>query len=173
MTGFLGQVMQFAGSFAPQQWYSCEGQILPISQYTALFSLLGTNYGGNGTSTFALPDLRGRTIVGQGQGPGLSPYSVGQQGGAEHVSLITQNMPMHTHTITVQANSDGSSSPDPTNRYAAVAAGNVYNTTSTANMAMQPMALLPMGNNSPVGVLSPYLTVYHVICFNGLFPSRN
>src|ERR1700743_3672994 len=100
MEADLAMIFAFAGNFAPRGFASCEGQILPIAQNTALFSLLGTNYGGNGQTTFALPDLRGRTVLGQGQGPGLSPYVEGQVGGAETAVLTVNQLPSHTHNLT-------------------------------------------------------------------------
>ncbi len=100
MEPFLGQIQAFGFSFAPRGWATCQGQILSISQNTALFSLLGTTYGGNGQTTFALPDLRGRAAIGQGQGPGLSAYTIGEVGGAESTSLTTANLPMHNHLAT-------------------------------------------------------------------------
>ncbi len=96
---FLGEIRMFAGNFAPDGWAMCNGQILPISQNTALFSLLGTFYGGNGTATFALPDLRGRVAIHLGQGPGLSPYNQGQIGGVENVTLLSSQMPVHNHLV--------------------------------------------------------------------------
>src|SRR4051812_19628298 len=98
---FLAEIMIFAGNFAPRGWAFCNGQILSIAQNTALFSLLGTTYGGNGQTTFALPDLRGRVPIGVGQGPGLSSISLGEVGGTENVTLLTTQMPMHDHTATV------------------------------------------------------------------------
>src|SRR4051812_28387187 len=100
MEADLAMVFMFAGNFAPRGFASCEGQILAISQNTALFSLLGTTYGGNGQTTFALPDLRGRSAIGQGQGPGLSPYVEGQTGGSETVTLTVNQLPPHTHNLT-------------------------------------------------------------------------
>src|SRR5437879_11862971 len=99
-TPLLGSIIMFAGNFAPRGWALCNGQILPIAQNTALFSILGTTYGGNGQTTFALPDLRGRVPVGSGQGPGLSNYDLGQQGGSESETLTVNQMPEHTHAIT-------------------------------------------------------------------------
>jgi len=98
-TPFIGMIVMFGGNFAPRSWAFCSGQILPIAQNTALFSILGTTYGGNGQTTFALPDLRSRVPIHPGQGPGLSPYSLGQQGGVETVTLTTNQMPAHNHSL--------------------------------------------------------------------------
>src|SRR5690348_7281143 len=107
---FIGEIRIFAGNFAPQGWFLCDGSILPISQYTPLFSLLGTTYGGNGQTTFGLPDLRGRVVVSFGQGPGRSAYVQGQTGGQENVTLVANQMPAHTHqaTVTVKVNASAS-----------------------------------------------------------------
>src|SRR5215207_9632471 len=96
---FIGEIRMFGGNFAPRGWAFCEGQLLSIAQNTALFSILGTTYGGNGTTTFALPDLRGRVPIQPGQGPGLSPYTLGQMSGQENVTLLITNIPAHTHTL--------------------------------------------------------------------------
>lgn len=98
MEPFMGQIMQVGFSYAPRGWMTCQGQLLAIAQQSALFSLLGTTFGGNGQNTFGLPDARGRTFVGTGQGPGLQPYSMGQIGGIENTTLLMTNMPMHNHT---------------------------------------------------------------------------
>src|SRR5215212_11299169 len=112
---FLGQIMMFAGNFAPRGWAFCSGQILPIAQNTALFSILGTTFGGNGQTTFALPDLRGRAPVGPGQGPGLSNIDLGQPSGTENVTLISSQMPIHNHSVNC----------DPTGSGALIPTGNV------------------------------------------------
>jgi microcystin-dependent protein len=104
---FMGQIQAFGFNFAPRGWALCQGQIMSISQNTALFSLLGTNYGGNGVQTFGLPDLRGRVAVGQGQGPGLSPYTIGELAGSENVSILISNMPSHTHLATFTSGGGG------------------------------------------------------------------
>jgi microcystin-dependent protein len=170
-TPFLGMVMPFAGNFAPRGWVSCEGQLLAIQQNAALFSLLGTSYGGNGTSTFALPDLRGRAVIGQGMAPGLSPYSTGQKGGTENTTISINNLPPHTHTITIQANGDGSSASDPTNDYLAVAPDNIYATSGNVNMASQPAGVT--GGSQPFSNLRPYLAMFQIIATSGVYPSRN
>jgi len=172
---FLGEIRIFAGNFAPTGWAFCQGQLLPIAQNTALFSLLGTTYGGNGVQTFALPDLRGRVVMGFGQGPGLSPYVQGQVGGAESVSLTTQQMPAHSHTVGA-SEAGNTTSPKAAFPAQAVAVGptsgpKVFAGTSdgtTMNTAM----IGSTGGNQPVNVQPPYLVINYIIALQGIYPSR-
>ncbi len=171
---YLGSVMPVAFNFAPRGWMSCEGQTLPINQNTALFSLLGTSFGGNGQTTFCLPDLRGRAIVGQGAGPGMSSYVFGQMGGSETVSLTLNNLAAHNHPVVVNANQIEQESNDPQNNYfGGGAPGNVY--TSTApDVQMNPAGFTcaSTGGGQPLAILSPYLTNYYIIAISGIFPTR-
>lgn len=164
-TPFIGQISIFAGNFAPRGWAFCSGQLLAIAQNTALFSILGTTYGGNGQTTFALPDLRGRVPISAGQGPGLSPYQLGQIAGAENTTLLVNNLPAHSHGIA--ASSGDQTTNRPTNGY--LAAGNRYST--TGNAAMAPTA--NAGAGQPFNNVQPYLTVNFIIALEGIFPSRN
>jgi microcystin-dependent protein len=169
---FLGQVELVGFTFAPIGWATCEGQILPISQYTALFSLLGTTYGGDGKSTFALPDLRGRRVVGMGQGPGLDDYPIGQMVGEESVTLILSQLPTHTHAIL--ASGPVPPSPDSLGPIGNVWAATVpflYNAGGTP-VPMNPGTLEPAGGSQPHNNLSPYLTMTYIIAMQGVFPSR-
>ncbi|MBK8556064.1 MAG: phage tail protein [Lewinellaceae bacterium] len=177
MDTFIGNIMIFGFNFAPQGWAQCNGQLLAISQYTALFSLLGTTYGGDGRTTFALPDLRGRTPIGYGQGPGLSNIQLGQVGGIEQVTLITNNLPAHSHVATtnVAVTSANASSEEPAgniiatqgnNFFAAPAAGN-------GNMGGVSTTVQNTGANVPFGVREPYLGLNFCIALQGIFPSRN
>ncbi len=173
MEGYLAEIRMFAGNFAPRGWAFCQGQILSIAQNTALFSLLGTTYGGDGRTTFALPDLRSRTAVGTGQGPGLSSYTLGQAGGVESVTLIPGNLPAHSHTIGANTGPGTSGSP----------AGNVMATAQDPNRnglslyAAAPNASMAAtgvtGSSSPLSILQPYLAMNHIICMEGIYPSRN
>ena len=171
--------MAFAGDFAPQGWALCQGQTLSISTYTALFSILGTTYGGNGTTNFNLPDLRGRTIVGAGQGPGLSPYVEGQQGGAEQVTLSQNQMPAHTHSAIAQ-NVKGTQA-SPSGGYPAVvfpASGSPLDAYAPGNTSPAPVALAPQtigmaGGSAPVPTSAPYTCINYIIALQGVFPSRN
>lgn len=180
MEGVLAVVTCFGGSFAPRGWAFCNGQILAINTNQALFSLLGTTYGGNGQTTFALPDLRGRTVVSQGPGPGLSPYSLGQKSGAESVTLTVNNLPAHVHngpiTLQLQADSSPATDPAPDFNYPANFP-NAYVTAPVAGVNMLPPSYTGTINNAgsgqPVPVLAPYLALNYIICLQGLFPSRN
>src|SRR5271157_5336364 len=170
MDAFLGEIRIFAGNFAPVGWALCQGQMLPIAQNTALFSLLGTTYGGDGRTTFALPDLRGRVVMGVGQGPGLQPYVEGQMGGAESVTLTTQQMPAHSHTV---AATETHSTTDPKGAVPAQTQGatpgtapKVYGTHldgTTMNSAM----IAPTGGGHPVRVQQPYLVINYIIALQG------
>lgn len=178
---FLGQIIMFAGNFAPRGWAFCEGQLLPISQNTALFSLLGTAYGGDGRTTFALPDLRGRVPIHAGQGPGLSHYNLGQQGGVEQVNLNTSNLPTHSHaaTATTKAQSGGGDSASPKDAVWAQdgAVGAQSYSTSAPNSAMRSdaveVSVQDAGGGQAHENRQPYLAINYIIALEGLFPSRS
>jgi microcystin-dependent protein len=156
-------------NFSPRGWAFCNGQILPIAQNTALFSLLGTTYGGNGQTTFALPDLRGRVPNSSGQGPGLSSYDLGQVGGVESETLTINQMPAHNHMVSCQG--QDSDSATPVNNFPAKAAANVYAT--VADTLMNVGMIKNTGGSQPFSVLQPYLTLNYCIALEGIFPSRN
>jgi microcystin-dependent protein len=171
---FLAEIIMFGGNFAPRGWALCNGQILPIAQNTALFSLLGTTYGGNGQTTFALPDMRSRVPIHPGQGPGLSSYSLGQAGGTESVTLTQGNLPA-APPITVNANADPTTSKPGGNFPASTSAGNGYAPT-TDGSKLNAGAItggLAGGNSLPVAIIQPYLCVNFIIALEGIFPSRN
>lgn len=171
-TPFIGQISIFAGNFAPRGWAFCNGQILSIAQNTALFSILGTTYGGNGQTTFALPDLRGRVPVSAGVGPGLSPYTLGQMSGSEQVSLIANQLPAHTHTL--MGTSNPGTTDNPGNGTLAAGSGvGVYAQGSPANQPLAAGSVGATGGNQPVPTLPPSLTVNYIIALQGIFPSRN
>jgi microcystin-dependent protein len=165
---FLGQIELFPYNFAPRGWAFCQGQLLSIQQNSALFSLLGTTYGGNGSTTFGLPDLRGRVAISAGQGPGLSNYVLGQVSGTENVTLNVNQIPAHTHQVAASTAKGSSNSP----ANAVPAAGGQYgpsaNTTMAAGM-VQPSG----GGGQPVSIVQPYLTLQYCIALQGIFPSRN
>jgi microcystin-dependent protein len=165
---FIGELRLFPYNFAPRGWAFCNGQLIAISQNTALFSLLGTTYGGNGQTTFALPDLRGRVPVSAGQGPGLSSYSLGQTGGTETVTLLQTQMPAHNHQVAVS--NGGATASRPAGNY--LAAGGSYTTPSDGN-TLAPTAVTPSGGNQPHENTQPYLTLNWCIALEGIFPSRN
>ena len=173
MDFFVGSVCPMAFNYAPRGWMSCEGQLLPIAQYSALFSLLGVAFGGNGTTNFALPDLRGRAVVGSGTMPGGSGYQIGQTGGATAVTLTTNNIPSHSHVVAVNANQITSDSNDPQNNYLGGGVGNNYTATAPdVNMNTNVSRVMPAGSGLPMGVLNPYTVTYYNICISGVFPSR-
>lgn len=174
---YIGAIFIFAGNFNPRGFMLCQGQLLPIAQYTALFSILGTTYGGNGTTNFALPDLRGRAPIGQGQGPGLSPVNLGQMGGANSVTILTNNLPSHTHTISVSTSSAAQASPLG-NFLASVVdsqggASTGYNTAPSGGATLSPAAVNATGGSLPLNIQDPYLGINYIIAVQGIFPSRN
>ena len=169
---FLAMIMLWAGNFAPRGWLLCNGQILSIAQNTALFSLMGTTYGGNGTTTFALPDLRGRVPIHWGQGPGLNNYVWGEMAGSETTTLLVSNLPAHTHQL--RATSDAGSTSAPSNAYPANtgALDKEYGPAGSL-VAMNPGTIGPTGGGQPVDNLPPYLVMTYCIATQGIFPSRN
>jgi microcystin-dependent protein len=168
---FLGQIQIFPYDFAPRGWAFCAGQIMPIAQNTALFSLLGTTYGGNGQTTFALPDLRGRFPNSSGQGPGLSNYTLGQVAGVESVTLSVNQMPAHAHPFTVPANNGESGVPKPSGAYLGKSDQSIYS--ATAGSQMGPGNTGNAGGSQPTPMMPPYLTLNYCIALEGIFPSRN
>ena len=172
MNPYLGEIRIFAFNFAPKGWAMCNGQLLAISSNTALFSLLGTYYGGNGQTTFALPDLRGRVPIHQGQGQGLSPYSVGQNGGTESVTLTTQQMPQHNHMANVVSGPQATA-PRPSNAHPGNAtSGSVYSTANPDSTFNQGF-VSSQGGSQPHNNVQPYLTVTFCIATQGIYPPRN
>ncbi len=170
MEPFIGQVILFAGNFAPRSWALCNGQLLPISQYSALFSILGTTYGGDGVTTFALPDLRGRAPVHAGHGPGLSNYSLGERTGTETVTLTEAQMPAHTHTMGANANGNPPTSSDPRNR--TLGSSNIYDD-GLPEATLQSQPLGTTGGGQAHSNVQPVLAVNFIIALEGLYPSRN
>jgi microcystin-dependent protein len=167
---FLGMIAIYPYNFAPRGWAFCQGQILPIAQNTALFSLLGTTFGGNGQTTFALPDLRGRVPNSSGQGPGLSSYDLGQVGGVESTTLTINQMPSHNHTV--QASAQDADSGKPVGRVLAVSSATNFLTAPDGTLMNQSMINLT-GGSQPFSILQPYLTLNFCIALEGIFPSRN
>lgn len=166
---FLGEMIWVPYNFAPRGWAFCDGQLLPISQNSALFSLLGTNYGGNGTSDFALPDMRGRLMISAGQGPGLSDYAQGQTGGEATHTLIQSELPPHNHAL--QASTAVATATAPTNSvYGQAASGNLYGDNGTATMAAN--AIGAAGGGQAHNNMMPVTTLNCIIALQGIFPSR-
>jgi microcystin-dependent protein len=167
---FVAEIRIFPFNFAPRGWAWCDGQLLPLSQNTALFSLLGTVYGGNGKSNFALPDLQGRAPMHPGQGPGLSLHDLGETGGSETVTLLESETPAHSHAL--RGNNSLGDSPVPAGNTLARYA-NAYQQNSTSNLvSMAPEALALAGGDQPHNNLQPYLTFYFCIALQGVFPPR-
>lgn len=165
---FLGEIRLFPYTFAPRGWAFCAGQIMSIAQNTALFSLLGVTYGGNGQTTFGLPDLRGRVAVSSGQGPGLSNYTLGQVAGTETVTLTTNEMPMHNHLVNASSQASSASRPS-----GAVPSGGGAYTGASDGTVMNPSMIGVAGGSQPHENLQPYLTLNYCIALEGIYPSRN
>jgi len=164
---FLGEINYFAGNFAPRGWAFCDGQLLPIASHTALFSLLGTTYGGDGRTTFALPEVRGRVVIHQGTGPGIQPKSLGQKSGSERVVLTTGNLPAHNHSFNVSV--DNPTSTTPTNR--AIASGELYSSEAT-DRTLHTNTIEATGGNESINNLQPSVTARCIIAIEGIYPSR-
>ncbi len=168
---FIGTIALFGFGFTPRGWAPCNGQLLDISSNTALFSLLGTTYGGNGQTNFALPDLQGRVAIAYGTGGGQGPRMMGEQGGAGTVTLTTQQLPAHSHGLKA-GNSSGNSN-DPTGRVLAdPGRGNNSFTDAAANVDMNSSAIGNTGSNEPVRTMPPYLVLNYCIAVEGIYPSR-
>ncbi len=163
---FVGEVRLFAGNFAPQGWAFCDGQLLSIAQNEVLFALIGTYYGGNGQTTYALPDLRSRVPVHQGAG-----YTLGQSGGAESVTLTAGQMPPHSHAM-LASTTAASATHGPSEVLGSSAAMNLYGN-GTPNMAMDPNAITPAGGNQPHDNMPPFVAMNYIIALYGIFPSQN
>jgi microcystin-dependent protein len=175
---FIAEIYLFAGNFAPRGYAFCDGSLLSIAQNTALFSILGTTYGGNGTTNFALPDLRGRVPIGAGNGPGLTPRVQGEKSGEENHTLNSQEMPQHSHSATVGCvgGATAGNSKDPTGRVWAkdlgTASATYSNAATNANMAPS-ITVSTTGGNQGHNNMQPYLALNYVIALVGIFPSRN
>jgi len=168
---FVAEIRIVSFNFAPTGWAFCDGQLLPLSQNTALFSLLGTMYGGNGKSTFALPDLQGRAPMMWGQGPGLSSYQAGESGGAETVSLQSSEMPMHTHML-YGGDAAGPAVPDPAGAALGASPARAYTSTPPGE-SMSAQAVSVTGGGQPHNNMSPYLAANFIIALQGVFPPRS
>jgi microcystin-dependent protein len=178
MEGTIAEIRMFAGNFAPNTWLFCAGQTMSIAQNTAMFSLLGTTFGGNGQTTFGIPDFRGRVAVGTGTGPGLPNIQLGQMAGSPNITLLATNMPAHTHAITgtvsIQAAGDGALGTDAVGRY--LGPGSFYSAAAelqTMAPAVTALTAAPAGGSQPINIMPPYLGMNYIICQFGIFPSRN
>lgn len=174
MEGYIASIMLFAADFAPKNWAYCNGQLISIAQNTALFSLLGTTYGGNGQTTFALPDFQGRAAVGTGQGAGLSNVTLGEVAGSQTVTLTVNNLAVHTHPVTATLTATSAAPNTDENNGAILAGTNIY--AGGANGQLAGVIEAPSsitGSNQPVNIQQPYLGMNFVICMYGIFPSRS
>jgi microcystin-dependent protein len=169
---FVAEIRIFPFNFAPRGWAWCDGQLLPLSQNTALFSLLGTTYGGNGKSNFALPDLQGRAPMHPGQGPGLSLHDLGETGGSDTVTLLESEIPSHTHALRASSDAGDLNIPTPARSLARSTNANAYKATSASLVSLAPQALAPAGGDLPHNNMQPYLTLYFNIALQGVFPAR-
>lgn len=170
---FVAEIRIFPFNFAPTGWALCNGQLLPISQNTALFSLVGTFYGGDGRSTFALPDLQGRAPMHQGQGPGLSERFIGEASGSDSVTLLESEIPAHSHNVMALSVPLGGSASPAGNSYNRPASGNLYANTNSNVVQSAPEAIAPAGGDLPHNNLMPYLTLNFCIAMQGVFPPRS
>ena len=168
----IGEIKMFAGNFAPRGWAFCDGQLLPISQNSALFSILGTTYGGDGRTTFGLPDLRGRVAIHPGNGPGLSNYNLGQAGGQETVTLTTAQLPSHSHTVNATSESGDTNAPSGGLLSNTGAYDNEYKASGTV-VPMKSNMINNTGGSQPVQIRQPYRTVNYIIALIGIYPSRS
>lgn len=189
MEGTIAEIRLFAGNFSPKSWAYCNGQLLSIAQNTALFSLLGTTYGGDGRVTFALPDFRGRHPLSSGQGPGLPNYPLGALTGNQSTILLSSNLPNHSHTVTGTPTvtvkqpcyTGEGTAPDPENNYPATPSGGAQMYSTTSDDTMKTYDLAPVSNlvagisggSYPIPLGSPYLGINYIICMYGIYPSRD
>ncbi|WP_134740195.1 tail fiber protein [Nocardioides sp. 503] len=170
---FIAEIRIFPFSFAPKGWAWCDGQLLPVSQNTALFALLGTTYGGNGASTFALPDLRARAPMHPGQGPGLTARDLGESGGTDAVTLLPSQLPSHAHAMSADASGRADLQTPGTDRVLARSSGGTaYRSPPSDLTPMAEESMGPVGSDQPHNNLQPYLTVYFNIALQGVFPTR-
>jgi microcystin-dependent protein len=171
---FLAEIRAFPFNFAPTQWATCNGQLLPLSQNTALFALLGTNYGGDGIRTFALPNLQGNLPICFGQGAGLSPYVIGESGGETNVTLLLSQMASHSHNLmSAEIPPAGAQSPAGAALGFKPAVTNIYTTATNPIAQFAQQAIGPIGGNQPHNNMMPFLTLNFCIALNGIFPPRS
>lgn len=173
MDGYIGGIRLFAGNFAPLGWAFCHGQLLAISSNTALFSILGTTYGGDGRTTFGLPDCRGRMVVHPGNGPGLSSFNLGQKYGISEKTMTMNNMPAHSHlTVFNASNSEGEEST-PEDQLLCKTESGMYKSTSNGTMGTNSVSVSSQGAGSPINNRQPLIALNYIICLTGIYPSRN
>jgi len=179
---FVGEIRLFPFNFAPKGWAKCEGQLLPISQNTALFSLLGTTYGGNGQTTFALPDLRDRMAIGSGQGPGLSDIALGQSDGSTTLTLVTANLPPHTHSVDIKVSSSVGNTSVPSATTSLASPVQIFNSASrpvmeynatAPDITLSNITTSATGSSTPASKEQPIQSSIYCIALQGIYPPRN
>ena len=171
MDAYVGEIRTFAGNFAPRGWQICNGGLYPISQYTAMFSILGITYGGDGKVTFGIPNLEGITLIHQGQGVGLTNWNLGETNGTETNTILTSNLPNHNHLV--NAFSGAGDSEDPTGNVFGGRGKNDFDLTNTTpNGVMNPLTITPTGKSISYDNMQPYITLNYIICFDGIFPMK-
>lgn len=185
MEGYIAEIRMFAANFAPRNWAYCQGQTLSIAQNTALFSLLGTTYGGNGVQTFGLPNFASRMARGTGAGAGLSTINLGEMSGFETATMTTNNMPSHSHSTVVKSSSNSNNGSNPINGgfgnvniavsapAGITASGNLYSATGDTTMSANMVTVGVTGSNAPFSLMNPYTAMNYIICLYGIFPSRS
>ncbi len=172
MDPYIGDIRLFGGSFAPRGWVLCAGQLMSISQFSAVFAVIGTTYGGDGVTTFAVPDLRGRIPVGQGTGPGLTPRVLGQQFGSETVTLLSTQIPSHTHNLEASTATAGEETP--TNGvFAQNGTDKFYVSAASGAEQLNPATIQLDGGSLPHDNIMPTTAINYIMCVEGIFPSRN
>lgn len=169
---YIGQIMCAPYNFTPRGWAPTDGRLISIAQNTALFALLGTTYGGNGQTTFALPDLRGRVMMGAGQGPGTTMHNLGEMGGSETRQITVNQLPPHSHAVYPQASAQDASSISPTNKAPATKARTTLYADPTPGLNMAPSVTTVTGSGAPLSVMQPYTVINCFIALEGIFPSR-
>lgn len=172
MYPYVGEIRMFPGNFAPVGYYFCDGALLPIADYEPLFSLIGTTYGGDGSTTFALPDLRGRIPVHQGNSPHGS-YTVGQRGGSEQRTLTASNIPSHSHSFVARASEANTETPSGSVIPAATTGNLLYNNAPVSTVPMHPNTIQTVGNGLPIGLHMPILAINFIIAYVGIYPVRS
>ena len=168
---YMGQIIMFGGNYAIRNFALCDGQLLPINQYTALYAIIGTTYGGDGVTTFGLPDLRGRAPIHQGRGPGLSDHRIGQMGGVEHVALTAQQAPSHTHHL--MATGDGADTNAPEGKVLAESSGDDIYGEAQNLVQMDSQAVGNTGGGQAHTNMQPFLCINFIMCLEGIFPPRD
>jgi microcystin-dependent protein len=170
---YVGEVRPFGGNFAPVGWHLCDGSLLAISSYPVLYNLIGTTYGGNGTSTFGLPDLRGRAMIHQGQGPGLSTYIMGQQIGVENATVAVAQMAGHPHSFNATSQPGSTGTPGSTVLLAGSPAGHLFYSATGPTTPLSPHAVSNAGGSQPHANRQPYLAITYIIALEGIYPPQN